>query len=163
MTEQAQERDVEGTERSRMQAHELSWALRAVVRATADVDRTLAGRLGLRPLDYAAVNLVMTSEEPLGPVDLSARLGISTGSGTELVDRLERSGHLHRERHPSDRRRIVLRPTPEAVTRILGTLEPLFGALDGLAEEFTPDEQAVVGRYLRDVEARLERYRAAPP
>ena len=27
-------------------------------------------------------------DSPLGPAELSARLGISTGSGTELVDRL---------------------------------------------------------------------------
>jgi DNA-binding MarR family transcriptional regulator len=98
-----------------MDAHELSWLLRAVIRASAEVDDDLARRLKLRPLDYAAMNHVMTSHQPLGPAELSARLGISTGSGTELVDRLERSGHLHRRRHPSDRRRVSLHPTETAV------------------------------------------------
>ncbi len=141
-----------------MDAHELSWLLRAVIRASAEVDDDLARRLKLRPLDYAAMNHVMTSHQPLGPAELSARLGISTGSGTELVDRLERSGHLHRQRHPSDRRRVSLHPTETAVARILTTLRPLFDDLDPLADDFTPAEQDVIGRYLLAARQRLAEF-----
>lgn len=132
-----------------MTAAELSWALREVQRAQAEVDRRLAGVMQLRPTDYQALSHVLTAAEPLGPAELSSRLAMSTGSGTELVDRLVTSGHLERQRHPTDRRRVVLHTTPRAVRRVLSELEPLFSALDELAETFTADEQAVILRYLR--------------
>ena len=97
----------------------------------------------------------MTGGDCLGPAELSARLGISSGSGTELVDRLERSGHLLRERHPHDRRRVALRPTESAVTDVLAALGPLVAAVDELADEFTPDEQETITRYLRAAARRL--------
>ena len=103
----------------------------------------------MRTLDCAAVDHVMTSRVPIGPAQLSHLLGISTGSGTELVDRLERSGHLERHRDAQDRRRVTLAPTPTAVEQILGELRPLFDALDEVADGLTPVEQDVVTRYLR--------------
>lgn len=157
VTERPQD-PVEERERGRVAADELSWALRAVQRAGADVDRELARRLGLRALDYAALGHVMTADAPLGPVELSARLGISTGSGTELVDRLETAGHVERHRHPQDGRRLVLEAAAPAVGRILDELAPLLGALDELADGFTPQEREVVARYLRGAEQRLREY-----
>lgn len=158
MAEKPQGDPIEQAERERTDAHELSWLLRTVIRASADVDQHLAQRLGLRPLDYTAMNHVMTSAAALGPAELSARLGISTGSGTELVDRLERDGHLRRQRHPDDRRRVGLHPTDAAVTRILAALAPLLQALDALADDFTAAEQEVVHRYLRGVVQRLHHF-----
>jgi DNA-binding MarR family transcriptional regulator len=113
------------------------------------VDQQLAHRLRLRPLDYSAMNHVMSSEDRLGAAELSGRLGISTGSATELVDRLEQAGHLERRAHPSDRRRKVLEPTDAALGTTLGALQPLFERLDGLVETFSPEEQSVIERYLR--------------
>lgn len=163
MTERSQDEDVEGLERERVSAEELSWALRAVVRASSEVDRALARRLELRPLDYAAVNHAMTSPGRLGPAELSERLGISTGSSSELVDRLEAAGHLRRDRHPTDRRRVTLTPTEDAVGRILQMLRPLFDDLDALARDFGPDEQDAIRRFLRGAEQRLHGYARQQP
>lgn len=163
MAEQWQPRDVEARERERMGAEELSWALRAVVLASAEVDRALARRLGLRPLDYAAVNHTMTSPHPFGPAEMSERLGISTGSATELVDRLEAAGHLRRDRHPTDRRRVTLTPTDGAVDRVLAALGPLFDDLDALARDFSPAEQDAIGRFLRATQHRLHGYAQQQP
>ena len=139
-------------------APEVSRALRQVTRAGADVERELARQLGIRPLDCVAMEHVMTGRESLGPVELSTRLGISTGSGTELVDRLERSGHLRRERHPHDRRRVALRPTESAVAGVLTALAPLIADLDQIAGDFTPAEQEAITRYLREAAHRLRDY-----
>jgi len=149
MTGNAQEDPVEGAERGRLRAPELSWALRALLRAAAEVDQELARRLQLRPLDFSALNHLMSSPEGLGAAQLSGRLGISTGSATELVDRLENAGHLHRRAHPSDRRRKVLEPTDTAMNRTLGALQPLLANLEELTTQFSPEEQAVITRYLR--------------
>lgn len=153
---------VEITERSRRSAQELSCALRSTNRAAAAVDHALAARIGLRDLDYSGLAHVMSQERaPLGPAELGNRLGISTGSATELVDRLERAGHIYRSRDDTDRRRVALRPHEAAVARILGVLKPLFDSLDAITTEFTDDEQAVVARYLRRASHELSSYAAS--
>lgn len=161
VTEQWQGDEVEQSERARMSAPELSWALREVLRAGADVDHELARRLEMRPLDYTAMGHLISAPSPIGPAELSRRIGISTGSTTELVDRLQHAGHLHRRRSAHDRRRVSLEPTDSAVSRILGELRPLFEAVDALAEELTPDQQDTVIRYLR-IAARRMRHYATP-
>jgi DNA-binding MarR family transcriptional regulator len=139
---------VERRERGRVHASEVLWAARDLQRAQAELDRALADRLALRALDYTAMTHVLTAERPLGPVELAARLGISSGSGTELADRLERAGHLHRRRAADDRRRVVLEPDEASVARMLGELAPLFDELERLAATFTPVEQDAIRRYL---------------
>lgn len=134
-----------------MTAEELSWSLRATNRAAAEVDRALAAHLCLRPVEYDAVDHIMSSErDPIGPVELASRLGISPGSATELVDRLERKGHVVRERGSVDRRRVLVTARPEAVRRILEDLGPLFEQLDALADSFSARDQATIQRYLRE-------------
>lgn len=145
-----------------MRAPELSWALRDANRAAADVDHALAERLHLRALDYTAMGHLMGAPEPLGPAELSARLGISTGSATELVDRLERAGHVNRRRDDRDRRRVGLEPTDAAANEILGELGPLFAALDTLAAEFSPPEQEIIAGYLRAAAQRMRAFAGRP-
>lgn len=151
---------VEQRDRARVTAPETSWALRDLTRAAAEVDHALASRMRLRAMDYAALGHVTNEPGTLGPVELSARLGISSGSATELVDRLERSGHVERRRHPDDRRRLTLHPTDRAISGVLGELAPLFSALDALAGELDPDGQAVVAGYLRAAAQRMRAFAA---
>jgi MarR family transcriptional regulator, organic hydroperoxide resistance regulator len=131
--------------------------VRTLQRAQEELDRALAARMQLRALDYAAMTHLLSADPPLGPVELASRLGISSGSGTELADRLERAGHLHRRLAADDRRRILLEPDETSVARMLGELMPLFRELDQLADTFSPDEQAAITRYLT---AAAERVRA---
>lgn len=154
---------VEGRERARMSAPEVSWALRDVNRAADEVDLALARRLGLRAVDYTAVNHVLTAELPIGPFELGRRLGISSGTATELVDRLERAGHLERRRDQHDRRRVALHLGEATLARILGELSPLFAAVDDAAEQFTEAELAAVVRYLRLVADRMRRFARPDP
>jgi DNA-binding MarR family transcriptional regulator len=140
---------VEDRERTRVSATEASWALRDVNRAADEVDHVLAQRLGLRALDYTAMSHVLGAERPMGPFELGRRLGISSGSATELVDRLERAGHLERRRDRHDRRRVALHPSEDTLARVLEELSPLFASIDHATRHYTPDELAAVVRYLR--------------
>lgn len=153
---------VEGLERGRVEAHEVSWALRDMQRAALELDQVLAHRLRMRAIEYAAMGHLMDSPGALGPVELSVRLGISTGSGTELVDRLERAGHVQRQRHLADRRRLTLHATDSGVGQILGELAPLFTALDTLADDLSPAEQDAVTRYLRAATQRMRDFAHQP-
>ena len=139
----------------------LSRSLRSPHRAASQLDHAVAEKLGLRWLDYEAVGHILYQDGAhLGPAELGHRLRISTGSATELADRLERSGHISRTREGADRRRVQLVAQQHAVGRILGELGPLCVDLDNLSQEFSAEEQVVIQQYLRGAGDRL-RFHAA--
>lgn len=117
------------------------------------VDVAVGDRLGLSATDFLAVKHVMTSGSPLGPARLGRLLGISSGSATALVDRLERAGHLERRSHPTDRRRKVLAVSAGTRDRVSAELLPVASAISRFAGAFSEPELAVVRRFLDGVVA----------
>jgi DNA-binding MarR family transcriptional regulator len=134
-----------------MRNEDLAWALHHVAVAAAGLDVALGRRLGLSPGDYLAMKHLMTSEEALGPVELGALVGLTSGSATGLVDRLERADHVRRLRDPHDRRRLILEPTERAVAAAEAELRPLDDAIRELAANYTEQERATIGRFLREI------------
>lgn len=115
----------------------------------------LARRLGVSTTEAAALEHVML--EPMGPVELSRRLDMTSAAATVLVRRLESAGHLVREPHPDDRRRTVLHATAAAATEVFAHLQPFLDELDSAAAELDDEGRRAVTRYLRRVEAALTR------
>ncbi len=136
-----------------MRNEDLPWALHHFVVAAAELDVALGRRLRLSPGDYLAMKHLMTSEDALGPVELGALVGLTSGSATGLVDRLERAGHVQRHRDPHDRRRLILEPTERTLNETEVELQPLNDALQDLAETYTEDERAAIARFLGEVTA----------
>jgi DNA-binding MarR family transcriptional regulator len=95
---------------------------------------------------------------PLGPVELGDRLVMRSASATALVDRLETAGHVQRQPHPSDRRRLTVVPTTSAIRQVVEALGPLLADLDAAAAELPPDQQQAVARYLERVAHALHSY-----
>ena len=60
--------------------------------------------------------------------------GLTTGAVTGLVDRLEKSGFVKRERDPKDRRKVVINPQvdkmEQEISPPLRRYEPTDGAVD---------------------------------
>ncbi len=135
-------------------------ALRELQVAMDEAQLALGRRMRMNPSDLNAMGHVAGSTEPLGPTDLAGRLGMSPAATTELVDRLERAGHLVRERDLVDRRRVRLVPSVSARTAVLGRLGPLLDDLDALATDLSDDERDVVRRYLERATAAYRDYAA---
>jgi DNA-binding MarR family transcriptional regulator len=134
-----------------------------LIREFLDVSEEFEAHVGreltVNPTDLQAMqHLIMSG--PLGPTDLSRRLGISTAATTAVVDRLVAVGHASRTQHPTDRRGVVIVPNPASVQRAMSTLMPMIMGIDGVLDEFEEDEQAVITAYLERV---LEVYRAQLP
>jgi DNA-binding MarR family transcriptional regulator len=108
----------------------------------------MAERLGLGVTDLSALDHLLHSQLPLGPVELGHRLGISSASATTLVDRLENAGHIIRTADPTDRRRQVLVVTQHARQEAINALGPMIDALQTAAAELTGEEADAVIRYL---------------
>ena len=66
----------------------------------------------LRINDFRALLHVMVADaagRPMTSGDLSQRMGLSGSAITYLVDRLIDAGHIRRDSHPGDRRKVILR------------------------------------------------------
>ena len=74
-------------------------------------------RVGLGPSDSQFLGL-LAMDGPLTPGQLATQTGLTTGTVTGVIDRLERGGFVRRERDAGDRRKVLVVPVPEAVARM---------------------------------------------
>ena len=138
-------------------------ALRAVHLAERRVGEALAGEVGLGPTDFEALGHLL-EDGPVGPTELGRRQGLSSAAATALADRLEAAGHVERTRHPHDRRRLILAPTQHASDELFERLLPLIAEVEAVASTYTPEEQAAIARFLREIAAVYARRSGdAPP
>lgn len=99
-----------------MQREERERLIAADVRAlTAESDqigREFASRNDVSANDFRALLHIMVAESagaPLTAGELRKLMGTSAAAITYLVERMIKSGHLRREAHPDDRRKVILR------------------------------------------------------
>jgi DNA-binding MarR family transcriptional regulator len=117
-----------------------------------------ARRNRLHPTDLRALVHLLDADRggtTASPGWLAEQLRLDSSSVTALVDRLERRGHVRRERDPADRRRVRLVVEEQAVALGWSFFGPLIADVVGAAQEFTASETAVVERFLRGVLATL--------
>lgn len=133
-----------------------SWLANRVLRELEDVGsmaQALVATVARRHrLSHAALNALAVLEGNGGPLaagQLSARMHITSGTMTSVLDTLEGNGYVRRHADPSDRRRVLVDLNPagqavldrvlpevqQAVTAVMGTLdeEALQALLDHLA------------------------------
>jgi DNA-binding MarR family transcriptional regulator len=143
-------------------ASPLADALYAVLRATPETRAGIARRLDLNPSEVDAMEHLMG--DPIGPVELSRRLHMTSASATVLVDRLEEAGHVVRESDPRDGRRRVVRPTPQGMTSVYAQIGPMVADLVAVEGGMPDHDREAVVSYLQRVLAVLEHHRdGAPP
>lgn len=125
--------------------------LRRLQTAMVEAELALARGLKVNPTDLAAMGHLAGAEEPVGPTWLSGRLGLTPAAATELVDRLERAGHVERRRDVVDRRRVQLVPTASALSDVGGRLAPLLAALDLITASYTAEQRRTILGYLEEI------------
>ena len=128
----------------------ISRELREIVKLSADFERRLGQTLTVNATDLTAMQHLIESG-PLSPSELSTRLRISTAAATMVVDRLEAVGHVTRQPHPEDRRKIVVVPREDSVRRTAQELMPLIGGVAGVIAALPPDDAEVIERFLSQV------------
>jgi DNA-binding MarR family transcriptional regulator len=106
-------------------AARLGEALEGYQAAVDDFDREVARLLGVNETDLRCLEVLLRDEPEATPRLLADRLGLTTGSVTSMLDRLERIGYLTRTPHPSDRRKVIVRATETATRRALELMGPL--------------------------------------
>jgi DNA-binding MarR family transcriptional regulator len=128
-------------------------------------DEAAAGVLGVNRTDLRCLEALFQGDR-LTPGVLGPALGLTTGSVTAMLDRLERLGYVTRSSDPSDRRKVVVGITEEATRKVWDLYGPIVADGDEFMKEYTAAELTVLSSYLRRsrelYERHLTRARAMP-
>src|SRR5688572_18033425 len=92
----------------------LGAAFQAHQRAVDALDEAAANHLGINRTDLRCLD-VLLERGSASPGALADAVGLTTGSVTTMLDRLEALGYVQRSPDPGDRRRVEVRPTSAAI------------------------------------------------
>jgi DNA-binding MarR family transcriptional regulator len=125
-------------------------ALREVGLQLALLNHQVGTRLRLRDVDFDCLNL-LSRHGPAGPGTLARLAGLHPATMTGVLDRLEKSGWVTRDRDPSDRRAVVIRPQPSRAPEVFKLYSDMNTAVDDICADYTPDQLAVIADFLSRV------------
>lgn len=124
-----------------------------MVRMIADVilfNHAVAATVGLGASDSQFMTLLQ-AHGPLTPRQLAEYSGLTSGTVTGVVDRLESLGLVTRERDPGDRRKVVVTPSAAAIEE---KLSPLYAEqasrLRAVLSTRSEAELRTISAFLRD-------------
>ena len=106
----------------------------------------VAHRLGITVTDLTALVVISDAADAATPKHLAAELGITTGSVTNLIDRLVEAGQVRRAPKAGDRRSILVELT-EAGDSTIDTVSGLYLGAIAVALESSPH---VFNRHILD-------------
>jgi len=112
---------------------------------------TAGGRKDMHRTDLNALAVIMRHTargNVVTPGLLRKELNLSSPATTALIDRLDHSGHVTRERHSSDRRQVQLRMTPKAFQDGGAIFAPLARRMDTAMAEFSAEELETATRFM---------------
>ncbi len=106
---------------------------------------------GLGASDAQSLHLAQIHGE-MTPGELARRTGLSSGTITGVVDRLEKAGFVRREQSHDDRRKVLIRVNQQNVDEVFGPLYADQAArLQRAVEDLSPPEQAAVAKFLGEL------------
>ncbi len=139
------------------EATDIGEAVQRLLTAYERLAQTRRGALDLNPNEEAALRII--GHGVTAPSDLSRAIGMTTAGVTNMLDRLEAGGHVRREPHQTDKRRVLLTLTKRGFRAQL-ELETMHARIAELAAASGPDARDAVQRFLAEAAALVE-YEAA--
>lgn len=111
---------------------------------------TVAQRVGLGGSDLQFLTL-LGDHGPLTPGRLAALTGMSTGTVTGVIDRLEKGGYARRDRDGTDRRKVLVTPVPERLAQLAEFYTEHGEHTEAILASRTPQELRVIADFLADL------------
>jgi DNA-binding MarR family transcriptional regulator len=139
----------------------MSVDLRELMSESDQIGRLFATTHDVRPTDFRALLHIMVAEDagqPMTSGDLSHRMGLSGAAITYLVDRLIESGHLRRDSHPADRRKVILRYSESGMDTARSFFTPLAAHAQSAFEGLTDADLAAAHRVIVALTAAMQRF-----
>jgi len=133
--------------RSKYDAVGVARAARRLDLALAEMHLDVAQRMDMTPAELLTL-AHLAVDDGLSPGELSRRLHMRTGAVTALLDRLTDHGHIAREAHPTDRRKIVVRLTKAGRREAMRHLGPMVASVIALVRGLPEADRATIGRFI---------------
>jgi DNA-binding MarR family transcriptional regulator len=127
--------------------------LRALIMAGERYRSSVATAVGLGTTESQAISYLAV-HGARGQSDLARDLSLTSSAATALVDRLERHGAAERARHPTDRRRMIIRLTGRGEELAADGQAPLQACLGLVDSADLPVLARWLGRIAGDLHAR---------
>jgi DNA-binding MarR family transcriptional regulator len=131
----------------------IEMAVRAFIANAILFNHQVAQRLGLGASDGQFMHLLQV-HGPLTPGQLAELSGLTTGTVTGVIDRLEGAGFVRRERDPSDRRKVLVILEEQHLGR---QMAPLYAgqaeSLAKVADSFDAEQREVIADFLERLAA----------
>jgi len=110
------------------------------------VHQAVADRLGLNVIDLRCLRLAREAVEPTAG-HLAKITGLTTGTITGILDRLEKARFIRRERDLEDRRKVFVRVLPGGAQKAEKIMAPLSEDMNKALQDFTADELKAVVKF----------------
>lgn len=107
----------------------------------------VAEQIGLNATEWKCLD-ILELRGSLMAGELAELTGLTTGAITGLIDRLEQSGFVRRERDPHDRRKVIVQPTGEHKQGMTQVFDSLMQRYAELFEAYNDQELAFILDYL---------------
>ncbi|EFU41127.1 transcriptional regulator, MarR family protein [Paenibacillus vortex V453] len=133
----------------------LTLRMRRLGTRTVLYQQQVASSLGLYNNDFISID-ILHEKGPITAGELSKLTGLTTGSVTALIDRLEKSGYVRRENDPKDRRKVIIVPLYEDKEDVSETYLKLYASMMDLASSYTEEELDLITQFLGKASTVLE-------
>ncbi|NLV79992.1 MAG: MarR family transcriptional regulator [Rhodococcus sp.] len=120
---------------------------------------------GLHATDLRALICLLDAERSgreATPTWLREQLHLNSASVTALIDRMERSGHVRRQRDDRDRRRVLIHVTPEAVQLGQSFFGPVIANATTAIGTYSAGQLQTIDSFLADMHRAIDDARTSP-
>jgi DNA-binding MarR family transcriptional regulator len=123
-------------------------ALRETSANSVMYSQATADKAGLHSTDMESLDHLIL-HGPMTAGKLCELTGLSSGTMTALIDRLERAGYVRRERGTRDRRQVLVVPVKEKINEDLTPItQPLGASVYAALEAYSEQELQLILRFL---------------
>ncbi|MFS0670498.1 MarR family winged helix-turn-helix transcriptional regulator [Peribacillus frigoritolerans] len=112
--------------------------------------QNMAQKIGVSHTDLKSAE-ILNETGPITAGELSKITGLSTGSVTALINRLEKSGYVKRERDQLDGRKVMIMPIPERQEQIKSHYQSLSIATKELCSAYNEQELILINQFVEEI------------
>jgi DNA-binding MarR family transcriptional regulator len=149
----------EDADARRRRAVELLQAFRLYRAAEVAMRRRTRDSMSMGENDLLTLRYLLKAQREhrvVTPAEIARYLGVSTASMTAIVDRLEKSRHVRRGPHPSDKRSIAVTATVDTDDEVRRTLGAMHSRMLDAVIHMSPEETRIVIDCLARLQAAVD-------
>lgn len=125
------------------QVEELRGHLRKLSNRMVLFQQNAANSMGIIHTDWKTAD-ILNETGPITAGELARITGLSTGSVTALIDRLEQAGFVKREKDPEDRRRVIIVPLMKGRTELRELYMPIVERTMAICKPYSAEQMELL-------------------